>query len=339
MPPAPIRVTHETREEANALLETPSSTMYADLKIYGHVSNQSAAELLLSDEPQRGRVAPRDRIKNDRSYPSREIVHANPRTVRPARFADIPQAALTLASRITSELGCGTFEAHEQRAAHYGGPAAEKMCAALDAFSLDSTLYRNALAKIAQAPLSSERSRSVLYLMLFVATGCLGDPVKSVAMVEDFAASKLAAGLYTTEMNVGEGFEPDAPKPKEFTLGLLRVVDGVPKAPIHALSRDPEGTVIGALVSGPNSISDVDGDVSRRHLRVWAEDGRWWAQGLGSTNGSTLISGDTRETRVIEPARVDRERGADYPPVEILNSDTLCLGATTQFLVMQMVIK
>lgn len=83
----------------------------------------------------------------------------------------------------------------------------------------------------------------------------------------------------------------------------------------------------------------MDGDVSRRHLRVWAEDGRWWAQGLGSTNGSTLISGDTRETRVIEPARVDRERGADYPPVEILNSDTLCLGATTQFLVMQMVIK
>lgn len=315
------------------MARTPSSVLYADLKNFGRFSNQSAAELLLSEQPERGRLSPRDRVRTDRSYLSREIVHADPKTIRPERFGDLAQATLVLASRIRSDRPKGA-DAGETLAEHYGGEAARAMSAALDEAGSDGTLYLNAIDKIAHAELALERSRGTLFLMLFVAAGCLADAGKAVRVVEEFAATRLSANLHTTELSMGER-TGHAQATTEVTLGLLRMVGGAVKAPLHALSTKPEGTVIGALAMGADDISDVDRDVSRRHLRLWREGGRWWAQGLDSTNGSTLISGDDRTVRLIEPPRQDRTPGATYPPVEILNSDILCLGATTRFLVMR----
>ena len=315
------------------MARTPSSVLYADLKNFGRISNQGAAELLLSEEPERGRLSPRDRVRTDRSYLSREIVHANPRSIRPERFGDLARATLVLASRIRSARP-KCQDAEETLAEHYGGEAARAMSSALDEAGSDGTLYLNAVDKIAHADLALERSRGTLFLMLFVAAGCLADAGAAVRAVEGFAASRLSANLHTTELSMGER-AGHAPATTEVTLGLLRMVGGAVKAPLHVLSTKPEGTVIGALAMGPDDISDVDRDVSRRHLRLWREGGRWWAQGLESTNGSTLISGDDRTVRVIEPPRQERTSGTTYPPVEVLNSDILCLGATTRFLVMR----
>ena len=57
--------------------------------------------------------------------------------------------------------------------------------------------------------------------------------------------------------------------------------------------------------------------------------------GLDSTNGSFLISGVDRGRQPIEPARRDRPANFANTPVEIHNGDTLCLGATTRFLVIR----
>lgn len=315
-------------------METPGSVMYQDLKTFGRVSNRDAALLLLNPDVRYGSVSLRDRAIQDRSFLSREVVHARPQDMGPGRFADLAQASLTLAGRIAD--GLGAPGAQQLMAEHYRGPAADAMRQALDDNDLDGTIYANALEKIAQARIPSERDRMVLYLMLFVSTGCLQNPRASVSLVEDYAASKLSSGLYTTETSVGPGYARSLQqRDAGVALGLMRIVDGAMRLPAYRLSTAPEGTVVGMLAPGPDGITDVDRDVSRLHLRIWRDQGRWWAQGLGSTNGTTLISGDTGETRVVEPPRGLREPGVVYPPQELLHSDTLCLGATTRFLVLR----
>ena len=74
-------------------------------------------------------------------------------------------------------------------------------------------------------------------------------------------------------------------------------------------------------------------DASREHLRIWLQGEHWYAQGLGSTNGTVLESGAGDGDIVIEPPRDQREPGKIYPPVEIENSDRLHLGLYTTFLV------
>lgn len=316
-------------------METPSSILYLDLKVFGRISNREAAALLLSPTFLYGGQPIVDRL-TDRTFLSREIVHANPRTTPPDRFGDLSQASLTLFSRLVSQLGGGQPALDAVRR-HYRDEASATMRQVLDGNGLDGSLYANALTKIEQAQLAPGHDRGILYLMLFAATGCLGDPLAATRVVDGFVASKLAADLHTVETTVGEDFAAatEAAPGRPTGLGLLRIVDGMVKAPLHMLSSAPEGTVLGALASGPADITDVDGDVSRRHLRIWREGSRWLAQGLESTNGSTVISGDTRDVRIIEPPRRLRDASAEYPPVELLNSDTICLGATTRFLVVQ----
>lgn len=111
-------------------------------------------------------------------------------------------------------------------------------------------------------------------------------------------------------------------------LGLLRThADNCADMQIHPLTRDPRGTVIGSLPKTSPSITDVGADASREHLRIWLEGEHWYAQGLGSTNGTVLESGAGDGDIVIEPPRDQREPGKVYPPVEIANSDQAPSGS------------
>ena len=137
----------------------------------------------------------------------------------------------------------------------------------------------------------------------------------------------------TTELSVGEGFtaavEPEVKHAER--LGLIRIVGNAAKPPLYPLNEGEGGTVIGSLATGTGAITDVDRDVSRRHARVFAKDGYWYVQGLGSTNGTVLISGADMSQHVVEPPRHTRRPGVEYPPVPLWHSDTICLGATTRF--------
>lgn len=82
------------------------------------------------------------------------------------------------------------------------------------------------------------------------------------------------------------------------------------------------GTVVGSMVTEGDAVVDVDADVSKRHARIWLDGGKWYIQDLKSTNGTYLIRGDSKA-----------ECPVAGEPVELFASDTICLGATTCFMV------
>ena len=115
-------------------MHTPSSYMYSDLRSFGGITNKDAASELLTDRTVCGNGAPRDRI-NERTFLSRQIVHATPSQVHPDFFGDFHQSAQTITSKIVSNLAnpCAYHEVIE----HYGGVAAKEMGALLRHYSLD----------------------------------------------------------------------------------------------------------------------------------------------------------------------------------------------------------
>lgn len=105
-------------------MHTPSSYMYSDLRSFGGITNKEAASELLTGRTLCGNGAPRDRI-NERTFLSRQIVHAAPSQVHPEFFGDFHQSAQTITSKIVSNLAkpCAYHEVIE----HYGGVAAKEM--------------------------------------------------------------------------------------------------------------------------------------------------------------------------------------------------------------------
>lgn len=303
---------------------TPSSVMYDDLRLFGGISNKDAARILLSARVSAGGKAPRDRV-DSRTYLSREVVHVRPGSVDPYVFADFHASTRTICTRIV-ERANGSRDAV---AAHYAGDAAHAMASTLVLHGLDGQLYLNESARLQGARLAREADRATLLVMLFCATGCLADPRSAVGVVEEYARHRLAQDLATFSVATGHDRGGDTS-----SLGLMRVEGDVAVSQVMPLS--PEGTVIGTLASGESRITNVGLDVSRTHLRVWMEDGRWLCQGMGSTNGTVIESGGAdKDTICVEPPRTLRSSGAIYPPQELREGDTLCLGKSTRFLVMR----
>lgn len=309
---------------------TPSSYMFADLKRFAGLSNRDVARIVLTDRPILEGVSPRDRA-DERTFLSREIVHADPGYLPATFFVPFDVSAQAVSGRMVARLGTGARIRIEE---HYARETADEFCAVLRAWGINDALYANALNRISSVRLASEQSRCTLYVLLFMATACLGDPLRAVDLAERFAIEKLGSGFSTQTVELGLGERPV--EQAAMRLGLARVVGGKMTGAVHPLSCGAEGTVIGSLAADGDAIVDVENDVSRRHLRIWREGGHWYAQGLDSTNGTAVVSGDDRGTRVIEPPR--RRRGAGWrpEPCEILPGDVLMLGASTRFLVLEL---
>lgn len=315
-------------------MQTPSHILYADLKAFGHISNHDAAMILLSPTPSANGMSIRGRAGTDRTFLSRDIVHARPGRYGTEAFSSFPRSTLQLESLILSHLKeAGSGPAQFGR--HYRGQAAASMCDSIASAGQDGNLYQNALNRIWAAEQLSDGEKSRLAFMLFVVTGCLGDPLTSIGIVDAYSQSAYADGLHTMETHIGRECSSAAAPDDGVCLGILRIENGKAMLPIYPLSLEPEGTVIGALAPGAQDVTAVGSDVSARHARIWRSHGTWWLQGLHSTNGTTLVSGDTREVTIVEPPRSQREPGREYGPVRISNSDVLRLGASTEFLVMR----
>lgn len=295
--------------------ETPCSVLYNDIRSFGGLKHLEIARMLINGNSYLGSTL-LEKCSSNRSYLTRYIVHRKPDQCAPAIYSDFTVTTLHLSAAICSKLGGGE-SAYRAIAEHYRGPAANEMMSALASYKLDSRLYANALNRIDNFDGNAVREKSTLYLMLFVATGALADPVQGVATVERFCDSKTGGHFGTTETTVGRGFmgSLDQPHAVAPNLGLLRThADNCVDMQIHPLTRDPRGTVIGSLPKTSPSITDVGADASREHLRIWLEGEHWYAQGLGSTNGTVLESGAGDGDIVIEPPRDLREPGKIYPP-------------------------
>lgn len=312
-------------------METPSSVLFTDLRTFG-ITNRDAASVLLSDSVMYGAVSPRKRIY-DKSFLSRKVVHAQPQDMPP--LADSTVAALKLSSRILKP-GENRFTLQEI-VEHYAGPACERMGRSLEAYGSHGagTFYRNTVQRIMVLDLECELNRAILLVVLFIIVGSTGDARQAAQLTEAIARKKLGVDFGTLETtSAARVTQTRQPVP---ALALLRTIDGVVRPPLFTLSTDEPGTIVGCMPSGPSTIADVDADVSREHLRIWFEDGNWYVQDLGSTKGTSVISGATRQTIVVAPPRRDRDREARTSasePVRISNSDVICLGATTRFLVL-----
>jgi hypothetical protein len=304
--------------------------MYADLHSFGGFTNKDAARILLSSRISAGGKSPRDRIEENRTFLSREVVHVDPKKVNPAIYADFFSSVQTLRSRMATHLG--KRDSSARIVEHYRGEAAESMCEALAAHGLDEQVYRNECARLVRVRLMSERDRDLLLLMLFCITGCLADSRQATNLVEEFARHRLAMDLTTMSVDA-DAESAECQGELRRSLGLLRLMNGVARPPIHILS--PSGTVVGSLAMGRSVVTAVEPDVSRQHARVWFEDGRWLCEGLGSTNGTTVIQGKNKQVLSIEPPRKARAPKTTYPPQEIHEGDILCFGKNTQYLVMR----
>ena len=320
---------------------SPSAVMYAELKELG-LKKQESAALLLDTKRSFGGGLLGDRVESP-SQLTRNIVQTAPGELGRALFQDFGRSAQTALGRMTAKMrrgGMSASEANRVIAGRFSGKSAEAMQCALDEYGIDSSVYRNALAHIGGLELENETDRAALYVMLFLITGCLGNPAEAAQEVERFAANRVGSAFRTTEAS-WDGAETDECRDSgadDMLLGLMRIVDGKLKGgSLHRLSTSPDGTEIGALAAGADTITDVDADVSRHHARIYREGGRWFIVGLKSTNGTSIISGSDKLERTVEPPKKDRPRDYVPEPVEIRPSDTICLGVSTRYLVMPIV--
>ena len=313
---------------------SPSSVMYADFKDFG-LKNRDAALILLDCDRSFGDTTMRDRIES-RTRLSRAIVHVAPGGVSKGLFNDFAESSQTIMSRISSMMKeRRETEVTRKIAVHYAGPAAQDMQTALREYGIDESMYRNAVNRISNMGLVGEADRALLYLMLFVVTGCTGDPRMAVDEVESFSSNRVGATYRTTEASFDDYREDDIGE-DDYVLGLMRIVGGKLKGTngLYRIEPTESGTEIGALASGANSITDVDEDVSRHHARIYKQGRSYYIVGLKSTNGITVISGEDKVERVVEPPKRERPRDYVAQPFEIFPTDTICLGVSTRFMVM-----
>lgn len=184
--------------------ETPCSVLYNDIRSFGGLKHLEIARMLINGNSYLGSTL-LEKCSSNRSYLTRYIVHRKPDQCAPSIYSDFTVTTLNLSSAICSKLGGGE-SAYRVIAEHYRGPAANEMMSALASYKLDSRLYANALNRIDNFDGNAVREKSTLYLMLFVATGALADPVQGVATVERFCDSKTGGHFGTTETTVGRSF-------------------------------------------------------------------------------------------------------------------------------------
>jgi hypothetical protein len=181
------------------------------------------------------------------------------------------------------------------------------------------------MSYIAHADLPNEQNRALLSLMMFVVTGCLGNPRTASIMTVDYATNVLGADFHTAQTVISATSQPEGVQ-TDLVLGLVRVVGGHIQAGSMMHVLNPEGTELGLLPTMRHTITDVDSDVSRSHAVIWREHGVWRIRDLGSTNGTRVVSGDDGIERSVGTTQAES--------LEIAATDIICLGATTRFIVM-----
>ena len=317
--------------------DSPSSVLYAEMKALG-LSNRDTAMVLLDTSYSLGGVNLVDRIES-RPQLSRTIVHVAPGEMSPRLFKDFGQSSQVLMGRIVARMRKdGSRDAAGELLQRFTtGESSQNMQQALRDYNLDDSLYRNALAYISGLKLEGNSDRAHLCLMLFVVTGCTGDPAKGAQAVEQFSANRVGASFRTTEDHVNLDATIEEAE-DDYNLGLMRIVGGRLKGAdaFYQLNPTEQGTEIGALSSEKGAITDVDADVSRHHARIYKQGSHWYIVGLKSTNGTTVISGADKIEHVVEPPKRERPRTYVPEPFEIFPTDTICLGSSTRFMVMPM---
>ncbi len=293
--------------------------------------------MILSERPLADGRSPQSRV-SDRTWVSRFIVHAPVDASQERLFRDFGVAAQRIMDRLRSGRP-GSWTCAEILDMVCGEPG-EAMARALDACHENVRLYRNALARMCDGEGYTVGERTEAAMVLFVAAGCTADVGRAVDYTMEYIRCSMGGRLGTpTSCPVSldpRKIQVDLALPH--VLGFVRIVDGVVAGAPHWVSSDSEGVEIGALATGVDDITDVDGDVSAHHARVWHEPdatgedgrpatgpGRWMLSDLGSSNGTAVVDGDGAEPRRIEGGEA----------VEVHPGDEIRLGRGTTFVLVE----
>lgn len=304
---------------------TPCGAMFSLLKREGGITNRDLADLVLSERSLPSGRSARE-LARDRSWLSHSVVHAPVSSLQERYFRDFGSAAARVMGRLRSRRGRAMSA--DEVLAMLTGEAGRAMDAALEWCHQDARLYRNALDRLAGAEDLVPGERAEAALVLLVATGCSAQLERAVDYALGYAASSFGGRVSTpvaTALAERDASRPDAPA-AETSLGLVRVEGGYVAGGPHWVAPAPDGVEIGALATGEDAITDVGRAVSAHHARVWRdEEGGWLVEDLGSTNGTVLVSGTTREATPLEPGT----------PAPLRAADQLVLAGDTTFVAVE----
>lgn len=308
---------------------TPCEVLFDTLKRRGGIAHKDLAALILSNRPLNDGRSPQEHAK-DRTWLSHVIVHAPVGASQERYFADYGTAAVRIVNQLQSRRSRpmnadGILQM-------LTGDCAEQMQRALALCHQQPSLYRNALARLAEQGGVAPDARAESCMVLFVAAGCSADAQRAVSYAVAYAASRDEASVSTPEAFAVErtqdssGVAGNSRAEGNRTLGLVRVVDGYVSGDVHWVHNPSQGIVIGAFAMGPDDVSDVGEDVSAHHLRIWRNaNGVWIVEDLGSTNGSLLVDAATGNKIVLSPRKAHA----------IHAGDELVLAGNTTFSVIQ----
>lgn len=310
---------------------TPCAVLFDTMKRQGHVSYKNTAALILSGRPLSDGRSPASRVE-DRTWVSRFVVHAPVGSLQDDYFGDFVVSALRLISRLKARNGRDmTSERILELVTDADNCAMDR---ALEACGQPSTLYRNALDRLAIDDSLTAEERAEVAMVLFVTAACTGNVRRAVARALDFSQSAHGAA-FVTPATVPEAPAGSRSQTAPARLGLLAVEDGYVHGAPYWLSPTIAGTQLGSLALTAGAVTDVAADVSAEHARIWLDaEGVWLIEGLDSRNGTVLVDGVTGEETVVELPR-DARKDGESSPVELHPGDRLRLGSTTTFVVVE----
>ncbi len=303
---------------------TPCGAMFEILKKHAGVSHKELAVLILSERPLSDGRSPMSRA-HDRAWVSRFVVHAPVGTIQPRYFRDYGVAARRVMDRLTSRDGGGMSSGRVLDLVC--GETGEPMVRALSACHADVRLYGNALERLRDGEGYTVGERAEAALVLFVAAGCSANVYLAVDYTMDYVRNVLGGRPATpASMPMAPAAIDACVQASPRMLGLVRVEGDCIVSDPYWIEPSSEGAVVGALATGPCDVTDVAGDVSARHARIWCdEDGVWHLCDLASTNGTAVVHGGTGLAEQCE---------ADVA-VDINPGDEVRLGAGTVFVLLE----
>ena len=308
-------------------METPREVMFRVLRDQWGISNRDLALAILREESVTQGKSPQELIEV-RSSLSRYVVHVQPGEYTYGWLAPFEASVPKVMGLIKR-----SRKAHgsDDIVSFFADSACIEMRSSLAEYGLDDALYGNVAARFANRDNGRPADLAELQVMLFVVSGCLGEPVKAAEKTISAARKMASAAALRTSLassvveSVGDAGEP------QYELGVYRCEGDMIVSQVYRLSTEADGTEIGSMSMTPHSINDVGTGVSRRHVRIWRdESGDWWVEGLESTNGTVIVSGEDRSRIVVEPPRSQRA-GFRSEPVSVLPGDKLVLAGTTEF--------
>lgn len=329
---------------------TPLSVLFDLVRRQADVSNKELASIILSGKPLADGRSPRSRI-GDRTWMSRYIVHAPVSMLSEQYFGNYAVSAMRLVSRMKSRQYAGLDDRCILELAC--GDEGRAMDDALRATGQDVAPYRNMMERIRDAASLSMGERAEAAFVLLVSAACSGSVRRCVTETQRFIDDMYSGSVRTPEPAAGcdllaRGSNELLP---ERWLGLVRVVDGMVVGDAQWVPPTAEGAVVGSLALDEGAAAQVGPDVSGEHLRLWREDVGWFVQGLGSRNGTVLVSGLTGERTVVEPTHEERrqmrraekdasgaekiEPEAEPAMLRVFPGDQLELAKSTTFLLVE----